>query len=144
MAVINGSDLILKVSPSDGGTERNIMHSQNCSLSTSLDLADITTKYNSGWKNAIPTMKSFSISADGLMDLNSTGTDTELDELFDQFESRIPVTFTFTRSTSVSGEYTFSGSGYITSLEVAAGTEEVATYSVSIEGNGQLTKTNIV
>ncbi len=42
-----------------------------------------------------------------------------------------------------SGDYTYSGSGFITSLEMSGGTEDAPTYSVSIEGTDALTQNSI-
>jgi len=48
MAIFNGTDLILKVSPSSGGAEAKLMHSQNVSLSMNVDTIDISTKDSAG------------------------------------------------------------------------------------------------
>jgi len=117
MAIFNGTDLILKVSPSSGGAEAKLMHSQSVG------------------------QKSFSLSADGLMDFAGVAGDTEVDELFDQMFARTAVTFTFALATPAG--YTFTGSGFITSLEISGGTEDAPTYSVSIEGTGALTRTDV-
>lgn len=143
MAIFNGSDLILKVSDASGGTENKLMHSQTCSLSINMDTIDITTKDSSGWNEFIGGAKSFTLSADGLMDFNSTGTDTEFDQLFDQLSGRTAVDFTFTLASTTSGDYFYTGDGYITSLEVSGGTEDAPTYSVSIQGTGALTQTDV-
>ena len=143
MAIFNGTDLILKVSPSFGGTEQKLMHSQNVSISMNVDTIDISTKDSSGFRDLLGGQKSFSLSADGLMDFNSTGTDTEVDELFDQMFNRTAVTFTFTLDVTATGDYTYTGSGFITSLEISGGTEDAPTYSVSIEGSGALTQNDI-
>ena len=78
------------------------------------------------------------------MDFNSTGTDTEFDQLFDQLNGRTAVDFTFTLGTTASGDYFYTGDGYITSLEMSGGTEDAPTYSVSIQGTGALTQTDVV
>jgi TP901-1 family phage major tail protein len=143
MAIFNGTDLILKVSPSDGGTEAKLMHSQNVSLSMNVDTIDISTKDSSGFRDLLGGQKSFSLSADGLMDFAGVAGDTEVDELFDQMFDRTAVTFTFGLSSPTTGDYTYTGSGFITSLEVSGGTEDAPTYSVSIEGSGALTQNDI-
>ena len=139
--IFNGTDLILKVSPSSGGVEAKLMHSQNVSLSMNVDTIDISTKDSSGWRDLLGGQKSFSLSADGLMDFAGVAADTEVDELFDQMFARTAVTFTFALSTPAG--YTITGSGFITSLEISGGTEDAPTYSCSIEGTGELTKTAV-
>jgi TP901-1 family phage major tail protein len=144
MAIFNGTDLILKVlNQASGGTEEKLMHSQNVSISMNVDTIDISNKDSSGFRDLLGGQKSFSLSADGLMDFNSAGTDTEVDELFDQMFGRTAVTFTFGLASTTTGDYTYSGSGFITSLEVSGGTEDAPTYSVSIEGTGALTQNDI-
>jgi TP901-1 family phage major tail protein len=143
MAIFNGTDLILKVSPSSGGTEAKLMHSQNVSISMNVDTIDISTKDSSGFRDLLGGQKSFSLSADGLMDFAGVAGDTEVDELFDQMFNRTAVTFTFGLSSPATGDYTYTGSGFLTSLEVSGGTEDAPTYSVSIEGTGALTQNDI-
>ena len=143
MAIINGSDLVLTLSPSDGGANAKLMHSQTVSLSINVDTIDISTKDSSGFRDLIGGQKSFSLSADGLMDFNTGAGDTEPDELFTQAMNRTAVTFVFGLASPASGDYTYSGSGFITSLEISAGTEDAPTYSVSIEGTGTLTQNTI-
>ena len=126
MAIFNGTDLILKVSPSSGGAEAKLMHSQNVSLSI---------------KDLLGGQKSFSLSADGLMDFSATAGDTDVAELFDQMMDRTAVVFTFALATPAG--YTITGDGFITSLEISGGTEDAPTYSCSIEGTGALTKTAV-
>ncbi len=137
MAIFNGTDLILKVSPSSGGTEAKLMHSQNVSLSMNVDTIDISTKDSAGFRELLGGQKSFSLSADGLMDFEAAAGDTDVQELFTQALDRTAVTFVFGIDDGTL--YNMSGSGFITSIEVSGGTEDAPTYSVSIEGTGALT-----
>ena len=141
MAIFNGTDLILKVSPSLAGAEAKLMHSQNVSLSMNVDTIDISTKDSSGFRDILGGQKSFSLSADGLMDFSATAGDTDVAELFDQMFDRTAVDFTF--ALDVPAGYTITGDGFITSLEISGGTEDAPTYSCSIEGTGALTKTAV-
>ena len=137
MAIFNGTDLILKVSPSQGGTDVKLMHSTSVSLSVNVDTIDVSTKDSAGFRDIIGGQKSFSLSADGLMDFATGGSDTEVDELFTQMLGRTAVTFIF--GISDPSAYNMSGSGFITSLEVTGGVEDAPTYSVTIEGTDTLT-----
>ena len=137
MAIFNGTDLILKVSPTSSGAAVKLMHSQNVSLSMNVDTIDISTKDSAGFRDLLGGQKSFSLSADGLMDFEGVAADTEVDELFTQALARTAVTFVF--GIDDASLYNMSGSGFITSIEVSGGTEDAPTYSVSIEGTGALT-----
>ena len=142
MAIFNGTDLILKVlNQASGGTQEKLMHSQNVSISMNVDTIDISTKDSAGWRDLLGGQKSFSLSADGLMDFSATAGDTDVAELFDQMFDRTAVDFTFALSTPAG--YTITGDGFITSLEISGGTEDAPTYSCSIEGSGELTKTAV-
>ncbi len=112
MAIFNGTDLILKVLPSDGGTEAKLMHSQNVSLSMNVDTIDISTKDSAGFRDLLGGQKSFSLSADGLMDFEAAAGDTDVQELFTQALDRTAVTFVF--GIDDARLYTMSGSGFIT------------------------------
>mgnify|MGYP003141230894 CR=1 FL=1 len=141
MAIFNGTDLVLTLSSASGGTEYKLMHATSCTLSTSVDTIDISNKDSAGWKDIIGGQKSFSLSADGLMDFTSTGTTTDPDEIFDQMINRTSVAFTFALGTPAG--YKWTGTGFITSLEVTGGVEDAPTYSVSVEGTDAITKTAI-
>jgi predicted secreted protein len=143
MAIFNGTDLILTVSPSSGGSNAKLMHSTSVSLSINVDTIDVSTKDSAGFRDLIGGQKSFSLSADGLMDFAGVAADTEPDELFTQMMARTAVTFVFGLASPASGDYTYSGSGFITSLEMTGGVEDAPTYSVSIEGTDALTQTSI-
>jgi len=137
MAIFNGTDLILKCSPSSGGAATKLMHSQNVSLSANVDTIDITNKDSLGNRTLLGGTKSFSLSADGLMDFEAVAGDTDVQELFTQMLDRTAVTFVFGLASAAG--YTVTGSGFITSLEISGGTEDAPTYSCSIEGSGALT-----
>ena len=141
MAIFNGTDLILKVSPSSGGAEAKLMHSQNVSLSINTDTIDISTKDSAGFRDLLGGQKSFSLSADGLMDFEATAGDTDVAELFDQMMDRTAVDFTFALSTPAG--YTLTGEGFVSSLEISSAVEDAPTYSISIEGTGTPVKTAV-
>ncbi len=137
MAIFNGTDLILKVSPATSGTPVKLMHSQNVSLSMNVDTIDISNKDSSGFRDLLGGQKSFSLSADGLMDFEAAAGDTDVLELFTQALARTEVDFVF--GIDDASLYNMSGSGFITSIEVSGGTEDAPTYSCTIEGTGALT-----
>lgn len=142
MAIFNGTDLVLKIQAASGAADEfKLMHSQNVSLSYNVDTIDITNKDSSGNRTLLGGTKSFSLSADGLMDFVSSGSTTDFDELFTSSRNRTEVTFTFALSTPAGYKYT--GAGFITSLEVSGGTEDAPTYSVAIEGSGDIVQTAV-
>jgi len=134
MALINGTDLILKVGTSDS-TEAIVAHSTTCSLELSMSERDITTKDSAGWKEIEGGLRDWSVSTDALYDATAL-----FETLFDLVEGNTLVFIEFTLQSPVSGEYIYTGEGYIQSLSLSGGVEDTATYSVSITGTGALTK----
>tara|TARA_Y100001973_G_C5157492_1_gene311666 strand:- start:227 stop:655 length:429 start_codon:yes stop_codon:yes gene_type:complete len=140
VAIFNGTDLVLKVQAANASADEfKLLHSTSCSISINADTIDVSSKDSNGYRDLIGGQKSFSLSADGLMDFTSSGSTTDPDEIFTQLDNRTSVTFTFALATPAGYKYT--GSGFITSLEVSGGVEDAPTYSCSIEGTGQITQT---
>jgi len=141
MAVFNGTDLILKLSSTSGGSEFKLLHATSCTISMASDTIDITDKDSSGFLTQLQGQRSHTLQADGLMDFTSAGTTTDPDEIFTQMMNRTTVSFTFQKDPAEG--ITYTGSGIITSLEISGGVEDAPVYSVSLQGTGALT-TNTV
>ena len=141
MAVFNGTDLILKLSSTSGGSEFKLLHATSCTISMASDTIDITDKDSSGFLTQLQGQRSHTLQADGLMDFTSAGTTTDPDEIFTQMMNRTTVSFTFQKDPAEG--ITYTGSGIITSLEISGGVEDAPVYSVSLQGTGDLT-TNTV
>jgi len=140
MALINGTDLILKVGTSDS-TEVIVAHATNCSLDLSMDERDITSKDSSGWKEIAGGLRNWSISTDALYDATDLGgTKTDFVALFDVVDARTKVYIEFSLQNPATGDYIYTGEGYVTSLSLSGGVEDTATYSCSISGTGDLEK----
>jgi TP901-1 family phage major tail protein len=140
MALINGTDLILKVGASDS-TELIVAHATNCSLELSMDERDITSKDSLGWKEISGGLRNWSLSTDALYDALDLGvTKTDFVGLFDLVDARTKVYVEFGLQSAVTGDYIYQGQGYVTSLSLSGGVEDTATYSCSITGTGDLNK----
>ena len=139
MATFNGNGLVLAIS-AVSGSEVKFAHAQTASISFSNALIDTTTKDSSSWEEMISGRKSFTLSTDGLADFDdSTVAGTE--GFSDYALAGTEVFFTFERTPGASGTLTgWSGSAFIESFEVSAGSDEAVTYSVSLKGTGVLTK----
>lgn len=131
--VFNGTDLLLKVSSTDG-SEANIGHTTSCTISLSADLPEATTKDSSGYQEVIAGLRSGEISFEGLVDY----TDTQgAAELGDFLLNRTKLFFEF--GTAASGDQVYEGAGFLNSLEVSAEMESPVTYSGSITITGTIT-----
>lgn len=130
---MNGTLIAITV----GGTEISLQ--TEASVSLSVDMADITTKEDDGWKKQIPRMRSGSISFSVLHD---EGEDYNLQQMWSAYTGSTAVTnIKFT--TGVTGDYEFAGSGWFTSLEMSSGVEDNVTVSGTIEFDGAVTYTAI-
>ena len=140
MALINGTDLILKVGDTDSN-EVIVAHATSCSLEISMSEREITSKDSAGWKEIAGGLRDWSVSCDALYDATDLGaTKTDLVGIYDLLDGRTKVYIQFTLLTPATGDYIYEGEGYITSLSLSGGTEETASYSCSITGTGDITK----
>lgn len=128
----NGTKILVSV----GGTA--IAAATSHSLSLSSDMADITSKDSLGWKEILPTLKSWSIDEDALLAYDAT---VGYVQLFGALKDRTKVTLVFTNDTV--GDQAFTGEAYITSLDTDGPMEDAATFSCSFEGTGVLAMTTI-
>lgn len=141
MAILNGTEI--KVYSS--GTTNLVAFAQNCTLNVNHSPREITNKESGGYKEILEGLRDFSIDIDGAYAWTNAGGTALTDGVDDVLETNVlnarqAVTFIFgdTQSTS---DISYSGSGFITSVSLTGGTEDTATYSMSIEGTGVLTQT---
>ena len=142
--LLNGTDLLLKVG--DTATEDPIAYATSCSLEISMDEIDQTNKDSSGWKTILGGTRSWSVSADILYQnevLASKYTFTDFWDHLGGTNEREKLYVELTVAGSSTGNKYYSGQGYITSLSVNGGTEDQATYSVTITGSGVLTEDTV-
>lgn len=133
MAVFNGTNLGVYV----GGTI--IAAATDCSLSLNMDTIDITTKDSAGYRELLAGLRSGSMSCNGLIDYQSANQDTV--DLVTAWTNRTSLTLKF--SNEITGDQSYTASGFLTSLEQSGGTEDTATYSASFELTGVVTPATI-
>ena len=129
--IFNGSLLSIKV---DGN---KILNSTSCSLSLSADTHEATTKDSGGFQDLIVGVKSGEISFEGLVAYDS-GSGSQIGDISDELISGAEVTWEF--STDVSGDDKYSGTGFISSIEITADMESPVSYSVTIVTTGTITQ----
>jgi len=141
MAILNGTEI--KVYGS--GTTNLVAFAQNCTLNVNHSPREITNKESAGNKEILEGLRDFSIDVDGAYAwTNAAGValTNGADDLLETklLANRLKVDFIFGDTASTS-DVSYSGKGYITSMSFTGGTEDTATYSLSIEGTGALTQT---
>ena len=141
MAILNGTEI--KVYST--GTTNLVAFAQNCTLNVNHSPREITNKESGGYKEILEGLRDFSIDIDGAYAWTNAGGTALTDGVDDVLETNVlnarqAVTFIFGDTASTS-DISYSGSGFITSVSMTGGTEDSATFSLSIEGTGVLTQT---
>ena len=141
MAILNGTEL--KVYST--GTNNLVAFAQNCTLNVNHSPREITNKESAGNKEILEGVRDFSIDVDGAYawtDSGGTALTNGADDLLQTklLANRLKVDFIF-GDTAATSDVSYAGSGYITSMSFTGGTEDTATYSMTIEGTGALTQT---
>ena len=138
--IINASSIRVFLGTTDD-SEVVVDHVTECSISLSTDIRDITTKQSGGWRAILSGLKSASLSLSGLFAEDAT---TNFNQLVDHqiAGNLLYVVFTNTGagSSANAGDEQFDVSGYITSLEQTAGTEDNVTFSMTLEITGTVVR----
>lgn len=116
-----------------------IASSTSGTFSGELETIDATSKDNDGARSILVSAINWNISAEGLVQFDDTTNKVRSAELFDIWKAKTQIRVAWT--TGESGDNFYFGNGYITSYEESAGLNEVASYSITIEGDGDINKT---
>ena len=140
MAILNGTEI--KVYST--GTTNLVAFAQNCTLNINHSPREITNKESAGNKEILEGLRDFSVDIDGAYawtDGSGSSIANGADDLvLANILTRAKVDFIF-GDTTATNDVSYAGSGFITSVSLTGGTEDTATYSLSIEGTGALTQT---
>lgn len=141
MAILNGTEI--KVYST--GTTNLVAFAQNCTLNFNHSPREITNKESAGFKEILEGVRDFSVDIDGAYawtDASGSALTNGADDLLQThlLANRLKVDFIF-GDTASTHDVSYAGSGFITSISLTGGTEDTATYSLSIEGTGSLTQT---
>lgn len=119
------------------GAGTKITHLNDCSFTTNHSPRNVSTKDSAGWEEFLEGMRSWEMSASGLLSWDAANAP---DDLFTaNIATRTLVTVLFT--TNVTGDIVYSGTAWVTSLEMSSpGQEETATFSASFQGTAAPTK----
>ena len=132
--VERGIDLLIKINT---GTDvlpayTAVGAQRGASLSLSAETLDKTSKDSGGWVESLSGMKSWSISADGLLILDDAGY-TALEEAY--MENKTILIQMNTKTGTL-----FEGEAIITSIDLDAPYDDLASYSAEFTGAGELKK----
>ena len=141
MAILNGTELKIYSS----GTTNLVAFAQNCTLTVNNTTREITNKESAGYKEVLESLRDWSIDVDGAYawtDASGTALTDGVDDLIQTniLANRLQFDVVFGDSASTS-DVSYAGKVYITSASMTGGTEDTATYSLTLEGTGALTQT---
>jgi len=140
MAILNGTEIKVY----SASTNNLVAFAQNCTLNVNHSPREITNKESGAFKEILEGLRDFSIDIDGAYAWTNASGVALTDGVDDVLETNLlnlrqPVNFIF-GDTSTS-DISYTGKGFITSVSITGGTEDTATYSLSIEGTGVLDQT---
>ena len=141
-----GGDLMLFALPTtSGATLQALAFSTSAKLSISMATREISSKDSGDFIEKMPAKFSWNISTDALMNYVSTGTTQSTDEFTGYMLSKKLLNVAFASKTGTSPSWTvdaskkkFTGTAWITSIDLNAGDGATATYSIQLEGTGPL------
>jgi len=107
-------------------------------FSGSMEVLDATTKDNDGQREILTGGLTWSMTAEGMVQYDLATTVNSNIDLFDLWSAKTKLRLAWT--TGIDGDYMYYGNAYITSYEETAGLNEIASYSVTFEGDGSITK----
>ena len=125
MAFEKGNDIRLSIG------EVLIGGQQNCSINRETETSETTTKDSGVWAESEATGLSWSVDCDGLVVVDDEG----LEALEEAWRTLAKVTVKYEKK-----EKYKTGQAIITSLSQNSPSKEKTTYSVSLQGVGELTK----
>ena len=103
---------------------------RGATLNRSAETIDITNKVSAGWKEMITSVKEWSVDCDGVF----VAGDAALEQLETAFNSNTVVDVKIT-----DGTWGYKGKAIITDFPIEAPYDDAATYSLTLQGTGELT-----
>lgn len=139
-----GNELFVYMSAAENGVgSAPLAYATECTLSISAAQIDTSNKQSGTWASALPGQLSWSVSASALYtSANNFHT------IFETYRTRTKLYVAFGEITSLASENFdldtakthYEGWAYITSMELNAGNGEVASFSIELTGEGELTQ----
>jgi TP901-1 family phage major tail protein len=129
---INNGTLTALYIEVDGDLEK-VAHLTSNGLTVEMDTRNATTKDSEGWNEILEAAKKWSISGEGFF---AEDAEYGFNDLYAVWTSREPLTAVI--SSEVEGDKKYEGTCYITSLSRTSPVEDSETFSISLQGTGQL------
>lgn len=127
MALVNGTNLVLYVL--DGVTNKAFGHSRSFTLNVEANPIDATSRASGGWSEFIMGSRSFTLDFEGLVDYAD---EINVEWLETAIENKTKFLVKFTDN--LAGSLVYNGYVYISSMTIDSPTEDVVTYSGTLQG----------
>lgn len=144
--LVYGGEMMILLS--SGATKLPCAFSTSAKLSISTTSVETTSKDDGDWVSKKAVRFAWNASTDGLASYALTGSTNSVEDLFTYMKLKTPVNVVFARVNGTKPFHTldatkkyFSGTAIITALELSADDNAMSTYSISLEGTGELTIT---
>lgn len=119
------------------GTPTKVANLTSTDFELSKDTIDATNKDGGTYKEFLVGLSSWTMSAEGIFEEDGSATGISAKDLLDDVIAGAPITVVMT--SLVGGDLKLSGSAVITSFAWSAPVNDIATFSVSLQGSGSLT-----
>jgi TP901-1 family phage major tail protein len=133
--LVNGTAVALYKDIS--GTPTKIANLTSTDFELSKDTIDATNKDGGNYKEFLVGLSGWTMNAEGIFEEDGGVTGISAKDLLDDIIAGAPITVVMT--SLVSGDLKLSGSAIITSFAWNAPVNDVSTFSVSLQGSGELT-----
>lgn len=125
--------LDIKISILEGGSTKKVLAGQRgATLNRSAEVIDITNKAANGWKESMTSFKEWSVDCDGVF----VADDAALIALETAFNTNKEVDIELSDGTA----WGYKGKAIITDFPIEAPYDDAATYSLTLQGTGELAK----
>lgn len=135
MSIVTGENVVIKIN--DGGMKKIYACARNCSLTVNTDVIETSTQGSGKWATFEPTKHNFTGSIDGIVNLNMANTLSLSDLRAKQLAMEV-LSMEYDRIDNDGNIYNESGDFIITSSVDNGNIDDVATFSISLQGTGQL------
>lgn len=138
---ISGSNIVLSIDAAGGSSHAIIAGATSGTFNYNQDTIDSSTKDSSGRKEFINGATSWTLDCEAfynVLDAAGSATTNSADVLIAALAAGTAIGVEWKDGSGVTGAKTYTGSGYITSISESAAVGEFSTYSISVQGTGQL------
>tara|TARA_R100001594_G_scaffold39780_3_gene71617 strand:+ start:711 stop:1142 length:432 start_codon:yes stop_codon:yes gene_type:complete len=135
---ITGSAIVLGIDLSGSTSPTAVAGATTGQLSLTQETIDTTNKDSGGRKEFINGVKSWTLSCEAFT--TSSGETVSGDTSINALDAGTKIYVQFRDGSGQANAKKYTGYGYITSIGVGANVGEFSTYSIEIQGTGQLTQ----